>query len=400
MPNVLPTEYPQPPAPPNTGEWSFVLTDAQGGALADLTTAAGRSITLKRNTYTEVTLTVSHEDDAAALLLGALGNSGVPKLKGYRRAVSYPPSRAADLLFRGPLAAMQEVSEETSLLTATFRSPYSVLLGDGDALGRFMQDQFSLAYYSTDAGAIAKALVDLANADAPTGLATDADLIVATVLRDREYPTGQNLGAALQELTSVLDGFDFYETYIDGIGSTDAFFNVVPQMGEVRPEARFEYGETTLSNVSSLGRTTQPPVNCMFITGGNGLTAVYEDPASVDKYGKWWGKADFSSIIEQATLDDKARALVRPNPVETVSFVPELGLDNCPKPFDDWNLGDQVPLFARRGALAEDTQVHINGLTIPIDENGFETVSVDDPTSPAEDAVIRAALVAEVLDGS
>jgi hypothetical protein len=73
--------------------WSFLLTDAGGNALAELTTASGRSIQAKRNSYWEVTLSVSHEDDSAGLLLSALANSGVPKLKGYRRGVNDSRSR-------------------------------------------------------------------------------------------------------------------------------------------------------------------------------------------------------------------------------------------------------------------------------------------------------------------
>src|SRR6185437_12693222 len=112
-------------------------------------------------------------------------------------------------------------------------------------------------------------------------------------------------------------------------------------------------------------------------------------------YGKWWAHYDFQDIVDQATLDAKARALCRPNPVKTISIVPELGLDNCPKPFDGFNLGDTVPFYASRVALSENTQMRINGFTVPIDENGYETVSVDDPTSPEEDAVTMAQLIAE-----
>jgi hypothetical protein len=498
--------------------WTFILTDANGSALAELNTASGRTIALKRNSYTEVNLTISHEDDAAALLLNALASTGVPKLKGYRRSANADPSAPATLMFRGYLAALSEQSDETSLLTATFRSPFGVLVGDGDKAGRFVQGQFDLVYTATDAGMVAQYLINIANADSPTGLATDPSLIVATKLRDRDYPVGQNIGSAVTDLTAVLDGFDFYETFVDtgmsptrtslpapggptglfgslanapwgttpgtyywvvtavvsGVETTpsnevsflvssshtveiawtavpgasayniyrssvsggesvspalvtsigpsvpryndtgsavsagatgtvpfsplwypDAYFNVTDSLGVVNPGARFEYGPSTLSNVGSVSRTTTPPQNCVFITGGNGLTSTYMDTDSVAKYGKWWGHSDFSAIIDQGTLDDKARGLCRPNPVKTVSFIPDLALS--PLPFDDWNLGDTVPFLAARGALMESTQLRVNGFSIPIDESGFETVSVDDPTQPSEDAVMKASLIAEVV---
>lgn len=497
-----------------SAQWTFVLADATGSALAELSTASGRQLTGKRNSYWETQFTISHEDDAAALLLNALANTGVPRLFGYRRGANDPLSAAAPLRFRGPLTALDEVSEETSLLTATFRSPFSVLAGDGDKTGRFLTT--AQTYTATDAGLIGKNLIDIANADSPSGLATDPSLIVATKSRDRTYPVAQNVGTAVSDLTAVLDGCDFFEsfvqagvtaqplavgapgnltaalvlggpawtgstgfyhymvtantaggetapsneaalnyvalgpqirlvwnpiagaisynvyrslvsggeaaspsllasavgatTYIDTGSATvsgavpalvsaawypDAYFNVVASQGSVNPSARFEYGPQTLANVQSLERTTVPPTNCILVTGGNGLSSVYSDAGSVAKYGKWWGHADFSDVTEQATLDDKAKALCRPNPVKTVSFVPELALS--PQPFDDWTLGDTVPFYASRGALQENAQLRINGFTVPIDENGFETVEVDDPTTPEEDAVTRASLIAEVV---
>src|ERR1017187_9363609 len=251
--------------------WDFMLCDAQGNNLAELSTASGRTITFTRNSYTEVQFTISHEDDAATQLLQALANTGVPKLKCYRRGVNVVSSLPAPLRFRGYLAGLQEQSDENSTLTATFRSPFSVLMGDASTTGRFLQSQFPTIFNATDAGAIAKSLIDTANADSPTGLATDPSLIVATKLRDRTYPVGQSIGSAVTDLTAVLDGFDFYEAFVDGAGTTDATFNVVPSLGSVNPNARFEYGAQTLANVWSVTRTTTPPQNCIFVTGGNGL---------------------------------------------------------------------------------------------------------------------------------
>ena len=381
----------------DAAQWSFILTDAAGNNLAELSTALGRSITFKRNTYTEVQLTLAHEDDSAALLLNALASTGVPKLKGYRRSQDTPAGQPSDLRFRGPLMGLQESSDESSTLTATFRSPFAVLVGDGSNTGRFVPDEFGLAYTATDAGAIAQALIDEANTDSPTGLTTNPSLIQATKLRDREYPMGQNVGSAVTDLSAVLDGFDFFESFVDGPGSTDAYFNVVATLGETRSDVRFEYGAGTLGNVFQVQRTTTPPQNSIFVMGGNGLSEFYSDPASVAKYGKWWALATFSTIIDQGTLADKARGLCRPYPVKTVSITPDLGLDSCPRPFDDWNLGDTVSFYAARASLQENTQIRINSFTIPIDDSGFESLQVQDGTTPEEDNVTRASLVAEVV---
>lgn len=372
--------------------WTWFLCDAGGNALCELTTASGRTLSYVRNSFSEAQFSISHEDDAAALLLGAVMNTGMPTLQCYRKG---PPDPAGMLRFNGVLAPFTEAAEETSILNAVFRSPFSVLLGDGSGRGRFAQPPTGLSYAATDAGAIAKALIDLANADGFTGLATTGT-INATKVRDRTYPVGTNLGQGVIDLTNVLDGFDMVETPVAG-GTTLATFGVVQSIGADNAAARFEYGAGTLANCTSIGRTTEPPANCILVLGGNSLTSVYTDTASVAKYGKWWTKAEYLDVVEQTTLDDKARALVRPNPIKTLTLQPELGLDGCPDPFDDWNMGDTVRLFARRSALAENSSVRVNGFTIAISDDGLETAEIPDPTTPEQDAALRASLTVEVV---
>lgn len=370
--------------------WTWMLCDANGAAIAELANATGRTITYRRNTYVEAQCTLSHEDEAGALILSSLAAGGVPTLKTWRRGLT---SDISTLRFRGHLVALQEVAEETSLVTATFRSPFGVLLGDGNERGRFVRT--SQSFTATDAGQIAKALVDATNAVAATGLVTTGT-IEATKIRDRSYASGTNIGQALINLTNVLDGFDFYETFLDDPANPAALaqLQIVASQGTVKDAARFEYGPDTLANVRGLTRDTQMPANSVFVLGGVGLTSTYEDANSIGKYGEWHLKAEFVDVSEQATLDDKARALVRPNPVRTITFTPEAAL--APQPFEDYDLGDTVMFFARRAGLNESAPVRVNGFTIAIDDNGYETTDIADPSMPDSDASLFASLTVEV----
>jgi hypothetical protein len=493
-----------------SGLWSFVLTDQTGLALCELSTASGRSITFKRNSYSEVTFTLSHEDDAAALFFNTIAAGQIPRLKAYRRA---PGSSSSVLKFRGPLVGISEVSEETSLMTCTFRSPVSVIMGDGDQVGRYLLAATSFA--ATDGGAIAKALVDATNLMAPTGLGTDAALITATSNHDVSYANLAHIGQALSDLAGLQAGFDFFETFVEpggltppsaptgvtvgaggnhwlqptatyfwvitavkgGVESVDssevsramtfssgasallswtavtgadwyniyrstttggettgpayiastvgvsfdeqginahpgfwsgapgavhreyveAYLNVVPAMGATQTNAVFQYGPGTLANVTHMERQTIMPQNVV-ITVDQAGTSVTVAPLSTGAIGIANTLQARYSVPQFNPLDiqSAASALTRLNPIKTITFVPELGMDNCPKPFDDWNLGDTVTLFASRGALSENTTMRVNGFTLPIDDNGLETVSVDDPTTPEEDAVITAQLATEI----
>lgn len=358
--------------------WTWYLDDAQGNALCELTSASARLLAFKRNTAAVASFTLSHRDVAAQLLLDALQTTGIPTLRCYRRQLADP---AGVLRFRGHLAPFQEHAEEASTLQLTFASPLARVLGDGSGRGRFTGP--AVTFTQTDAGQIAKQLVDTTNAEGATGLATTGT-IAATKLRDRAYAYA-NVGEAITNLTNVLDGFDMYETFLDNASPTLAALNIVAAQGEDQPDVRFEYGPGTLNNARAFSRTTQPPINVARVLGANGLYAEKSDAASIATYGRWMVQQSATDVTEQATLDDKAQALLRPRPVKTVQFVPELGLDSCPRPWDDFWLGDTCRVVAARDAFTEDASVRLNAITVAINDDGYEVATVE-----REDAIERA----------
>jgi len=369
--------------------WTWLLADAAGNALCELTTAAGKQIVFKRNTLSEATCTISHEDEAASLLWTALMNTGVPTLRCYRRGAN--DTIAVDR-FNGYLAPFAEDAEEQATLSLVFRSPFGRLIGDGSTSGRFLVPELA-PFVAVDAGQIAKALIDAANADSFTGLATTG-AIIPSKIRNRTYPLGQNIGQAVINLTNVLDGFDFVETPVDGGGTTLAALSIAPSMGVDRPDVRFEYGADTLANVRKVSRTVAPPVNVAMVIGANGLTSVKTDEASIAVYGKWPTLISQTDVTEQATLDDKAWALLRPKPTRVIQFTPDPAL--APLPWDDYVLGDTCRFFARRGALAEDVAVKINAFSVVIGTEGEESFAIADPLTPDGAATLQSSLSVEV----
>lgn len=363
--------------------WTWDLASASGARIAELTTATGKTITYRRNHFAEASCTIAHSDEAASLLFDALAQ-GIPMLRCYRRAVG---SSSGDLRFVGHLAPFTEALEETGTLSLVFRSPFARLLGAGADRGRFTP---AITYTDQDAGVIASNLITATNTDGATGLTVGN--IEATKVRTHEFPYGTNVGQAIQNLTNVLDGFDFEEEWTE-TGST---FHVYAQLGTERAAAKFEYGPETLNNVRSVSRTTQSPVNVAKAAGGSGLTSEKSDPSSILTYGRWEAFKSFPNISEQATLDDKAHAALRPSPVVVVSFVPEYGLENCPKPFDDFHVGDTVYFYGRRDSFVEDAAARVNALKIVIDEDGAEAAEIDDPATPEEDSSLESSLSVEV----
>lgn len=357
---------------------SFLLADHAGSNLAELNTANGRVLTFTRNGVPEVRLTLSHDDEAAGLLLDELRN-GIPLLRAYRDGV---------LRFHGYLGPFSEELEEATRLNLLFRGPFGRLLGDGQARGRFLT---YATFEATDAGWIAKQLLDQVQAGGTAGIATGA--IETTKLRDRTYEN-VNVGEAIINLTRVLDGFDFEVSPIEMVGGIIGQFNVYASQGTLREDARFEYGPDTLRNVRKVTRQMQPPVNVGRVLGANGLMGFKYDAASIATHGTWDQQESLSDVSEQVTLDDRAQALLRPNWIRVVGFTPEPAL--APSPWDDYWLGDTVPFYGWRGAFEEATLSRISKITVVVDDEGNESAEIEDPES--EGGVIESRVETEVVN--
>jgi hypothetical protein len=339
--------------------WSFLLADQFGSGLAELATGAGRSLTFTRNAYPEATVTLSHDDDAASKFFTALSN-GIPTLRAYRDGV---------LRFHGEFAPSTEDLEEDAHLSLLFRGPFARLIGYGQSRGMFITRSFA----ATDAGQIAKSLIDNTFA---SGVATTGT-IEATKVRDRAYQYA-NVGEAVTNLTRVLDGFDFEVAPIEYTAGKIGQLAVYASQGsDLSGTVRFQYGPGTLANVRSVSRQIEPPINYARVLGANGLPAIKSDAGSVATYGYWTVQESMSDVVEQATIDDKAQALLRPSPIKVVAFSPDPTL--APAPWDDYWLGDTVSFFGRRGAFSEDATARVNKITVVVDDEGNEAAQVEQP---------------------
>lgn len=224
-----------------------------------------------------------------------------------------------------------------------------------------------------------------------TGLSVDAGDVVATVTREQTYEYA-NIGEAIISLTQMLDGFDFEEVFVEN-GEVLAEFHVYARMGS-EVDARFEYGPATLANCRGVSRATSQPANGVRVIGATGLVSVL---GATNNYGQWFYQLSATNIEEQESLDNKAYGVLRPDPIRTLSFTPEYGLDNCPKPWDDFWIGDTVQFYGRRDSFEEDTSLRVNAITVVVDDNGNETAEIPDPLTPGEEAALRATLEGEVM---
>jgi hypothetical protein len=128
------------------------------------------------------------------------------------------------------------------------------------------------------------------------------------------------------ELTNVQGGFDFEIAPVDS-GATSASSTWYAHQGSDKSTGDqavvFEYGPGTIGNVRKVTRQTSYPVNKALVLGANGLRGEQTDVASIAKYGTHMDVDQAIDVSEQATLDAKALALLRPDPIRVGSFTPD-----------------------------------------------------------------------------
>jgi hypothetical protein len=371
------------------GTWDFLLCDGHGSPLAELTTASGKQIKYKRNHFTEAQLVLSHKDAACGLLLEAAEGGPMPTMRAYRRSTGQVNGT---LRFNGYLAPFTEQLEENTLLTATFRSPFGRLYGDGTSgTGRYTRN--SLVAEEKDAGLIAASLIWLYGGAGIVG-GTDGTfneakyeetsfaglgigIVEPTVNRTITYPYA-NVGQAIINLSECVGGFDFDETFVEA-GEELARFNTYISQGTTRPAALFQYGPGTLANVTGIEVTSGNPVNVIKLIGPKGLFAEKENAASVARYGRWYYEQQMTDATSQEVLEARCTALLRETPIRTIALKPDLAEPSCPQPFDDFWLGDTVNFYGHRYTFTEELSPRVDEINLTIDENGNETAAIPDP---------------------
>lgn len=366
--------------------WTFVLASHTGAALTELTNvgelgnAAARRVTFARNRPAELSCSLSHHDPEAQLLLDAVAN-GIPQVIAYRHDAATNHGGKTKR-FHGIWAPTEEELADATSLTLNARDPLGLLEG------RVTAEVFDPPGEGiTDAGEIMWALIDRANQERDTGITRGT--IEPSVDTDVTYER-KNVAEAIQELSEIDQGPDFEIT-------PDWVFNVYREQGQVREEARFEHGSGTLDNCTSVRRTTRYPRNRVIVIGDEGVAAQADDLTSQDRYGIWTHVETMSDQIDADVLYKRAQALIRPRPIEVITFTPDLGLESCPRPFEHFGVGDTVFFHGRRGAFRRSATVRINKIDLLIDDDGNESFELEQPDDETGEARIRGGVSVEVI---
>jgi hypothetical protein len=224
-----------------------------------------------------------------------------------------------------------------------------------------------VTFSGVDAGQIAWHLIEATQLNGDLGITEGT--IQESVDRDRTY-SYKNIGEAIDQLTEVINGFDFEITW-------DKKLNVYyPKIGQRRDDIILTYP----GNVRELSfeRDSSQIVNKVYAVGsGSGVDAQRAesvDENSQERFGLRVSILQLSDVSESETLQQHADA-------EVVAYrefldAPGLMIKTTELPYGSYNIGDEITIAVEDNEAFEPVNGwwRIDGIDLQLDENNAEMV--------------------------
>jgi hypothetical protein len=355
--------------------WAFLAGQWQTRPTLDLSTATDRTVTWRLTGNSEASFQIGTSD------LGTTQAAGLNEL-------------ITDLwinwngapLFRGRIGGTSDTADANGMVSSFGAADYRAILQR-----RILYEGNTISYLSQDQSAIAWGLVSTTQGMNGGDLGIVRGIGQTTgVVRDRsDYQYGDSIGQALDNLSQVIDGFD-YDFEPNAVDASLAFNVYYPARG-VDKGSVLDYG----GRVTDFTRQVDPATygNAVRATGGevsdsNGnnpkqIASVFAISPTVDTdpTGRWDLQFSEQSITVPDTLRAKAVATLRAGLIVQPSWQVTLGPGTWGGPVDDFWLGDQVILTASIGRLnvVESLRVVEIGLSLSEDDVDTFTVTLGSP---------------------
>lgn len=374
-PEPEPEVAPNPPATPvlvteEMGvDWSFVIGPRTGGLLRELTGATGRKINFKLGASSEASCTLDGNDPASAEIVELATDMHVFRSEGRGK-----PKRR---MYRGRIAKTNDSLDANGHTVDVPSIDYRELLkrrlimsGTLDADRNFVQKDQSLIAWTLLESQQSRTGGDLG---ITRGLGQSSGK-----LRDRAFNFGDSVGDKLQELSEVIEGFDWDITPTSD--SAMQFDIWSPQRGVDRGEVLL-YG----GNIGSVTRSVDSSeyANAVRLTGkqSDGSGGVEPPPHEgvatdiVTRPEGRWDKLYAEDITTTAGMADRRDWRLADAQIIQPSYTVTLQSGWWSGPDHIW-LGDTVRLVIMSGRLRVDTSVRVQEISVDIGDDGTEDVSM------------------------
>jgi hypothetical protein len=333
--------------------WTFHLADRTDTALGELSSARNKQLSLGLNIPGRCSFTIPMEDTLA---------QDIAVLS--TQIMAY---RDGELKWSGPVWSITE-ELPASRMSVTAVGWYEILNR------RFLSAD--LSYASTDAGAIATALLANANATSATGITIGS--VESTQLRTRTYKRYQNVGQEIRALAEIEAGYDLY------VDPSTRQLNIYAARKTIQTNTVFQYGASVQSvSRQIMGETVANKIFAM----GTSTVGSATDSASVTQYGLLEAQESLTEVNSTTIVAAFANAEVairsQPRQIINLTPFPWTTTNNVPRLFEDYDVGDVVYLDVEYGTMSLQRQaIRVFGVEISINENGNELITSIE-TSPS-----------------
>lgn len=340
-----------------TAVYRYAVGDGNASApTAQLRDARARSYSLRLETHGEARFTLNGDTDVTT------GADPIAALITLLRTDLWI-YRDDELVWRGRIVTDQDAVSENA---------YSVPFGAVDYGGllrrRGIWPGNTLVFVGEDQADIVWTLVDESQALTGGDWGITRGLAPAGTPRDRSYDTFNSLRSRIDELAAVDGGFDW------AISPAKALDVWTPRRGGDLDDV-VDLGGA----IVALTRTGQPDqfANAGGALGAQGTTPATAESATLgtDPRGRWEAVDTSTSIVLQATLDDRAQYLVDRGAQPPTSWSVKLrpGYWRGPTHIGP---GDTLNLRAERGRLNVDVRARVYQIDVTPGDEGVENVTM------------------------
>ena len=385
------------PVPPGRGRWRLTLHRRAYATLrppqtgiSELTDARSRKLVQALNQPATLSFTLDGRSPAAQSIQ-ELSHDVI----GWR----WDDQTNKDVLaFRGVIAQSQDTLSEQAHTVAFTCHDYLAMMKR-----RYLTAATPRVFTAVDQDTIASTLIGLAttvtSANGATNFYPGSYLPMSYMyvssdgtqraapsgqVRDRTFPGQTNLGEALDNLSKVINGFDYDLWPTSDNWGSDTVRIFYPYQGVQRSSPQLVYGST----VSTITRNVDSAdyANYQRNVGNNGSA----DPAAAQLFGEawnadannvtvatqglWMNAANASDVVLKQTLMDKANGDLGRSGLLIPHYA--AGLRPGAYSWGNPNMGDVVPLIIQSGRLNVNTTIRVVGITYDIGDDGQEDVQL------------------------
>ncbi len=341
--------------------WQMGLYNQAGNLLADLSLATDRQLTLQLNQPTVCSFTLPLTSSAANLV-----EPGSTFIKAYRTDLT----NTKTLRFYGPVWVDE-------LQTSGGNGIDQIAVTAFDPMIYLSRRYTTSAFANTQRGTIIKTILDTTNTANDTGIQTNSALIASSATISVDYAEeNPTILDVITQHSEALDGVDVGVSPIEYSAGKIAQLNVYNRRGIIRQGAVFAYGANTISNCVSVTRTRNADMVANYVIGTAELGSVtYQDATSRNTYKRLETVVSYTQETSSSVLANRTKYYLDthtdPSMVAEYSITPG---PRAPRVFDDFEVGDTVPVVFDQGVVFQTTQ-RVYSVSVNIDDTGREAIS-------------------------